>query len=367
MATITNQLSPKERKNLFEIRKSHIYGDFEGSINLSEELNQFLLNGEAVNPNHLLISNIVSNVEISYKSYHKGILNVHKINDLRFINKFFERMNNVLNKDEFFICCVETFQARKERKSIYKIPIIRNLYFTYEFLFRRILPKIRITQKLFFNITGGKDRIVSKAEALGRLVSCGFEIIDYQKIGGLLYVKTRKISKPFYDMNPSFGLIYSMPRVGKNNKIIKVHKLRTMHPYSEYLQDYMFQKFGSKNGDKVLNDFRVSKEGRFLRRFWVDELPMLINLIKGDIKLIGVRPLSISKFNMYPKNAQLMRVQSKPGLIPPFYADLPNSFEELVNSELKYLEAYNKRPIKTDLDYLIKALNNIIVKGARSF
>lgn len=367
MAAIINQLSPKERKNLFEIRKSHIYGDFEGSINLSKELNEFMLNGEKVYPNHLLISNIVSNVEISYKSYHKGILNVHKINDLRFINKFLERINHVLGNGDFFICCVETFQARKARKKIYKIPIIRNFYFLYEFIFRRLFPKIKYTQRLFFNLTGGRDRIISKAEALGRLVSCGFEILEYQNISGLLYIKTRKKSDPFYDMNPSYGLIYSMPRVGKNTRIIKVHKLRTMHPYSEYLQDYMFQKFGSNNGDKILNDFRVSNQARFLRRFWIDELPMLFNLIKGDIKLIGVRPLSLSKFKMYPKHAQIMRVKSKPGLIPPFYADLPKSFDELVNSELKYLEAYRKNPFKTDLDYFIKAINNIIFKGARSF
>ena len=146
-------------------------------------------------------------------------------------------------------------------------------------------------------------------------------------------------------MNPSYGPIFKMPRVGKSRKIIHVYKLRTMHPYSEYLQDYIFEKNGSLNGDKVLNDFRISPVGSFFRKIWIDELPMLINLLKGELKLVGVRPLSISKFNMYPKKIQDLRTKVKPGLIPPFYADMPNDFNELVLSEKNYLNQYLKNPI----------------------
>ena len=139
-----------------------------------------------------------------------------------------------------------------------------------------------------------------------------------------------------------------------------------MHPYSEYLQNYMLENYGSKNGDKINYDFRVSKTGSFFRKFWVDELPMLINLIKGDLKLVGVRPLSISKFKTYPKSAQEIRTKVKPGLVPPFYADLPESFEELVRSEINYTKSYLKQPILTDLKYFCKAMYNIFVVGARS-
>ena len=139
-----------------------------------------------------------------------------------------------------------------------------------------------------------------------------------------------------------------------------------MHPYSEYLQSYMFEKNGTSNGDKINNDFRVSKMGMILRRLWIDELPMIINLIKGDLKIVGVRPLSISKYKMYPKEAQEARVKCKPGLVPPFYVDLPESFEGLVQSEMVYLEKYKKSPFLTDVHYFFKALYNIFFKGARS-
>merc|ERR1712194_432188 len=107
------------------------------------------------------------------------------------------------------------------------------------------------------------------------------------------FVVSKKIAKPRFDMSPSYGPIYKMPRVGKRNKIINVYKLRTMYPYSEYLQEFIFNKNGTSNGDKVNQDFRISPIGSFFRKFWIDELPMIINLVKGDLKIVGVRPLSL--------------------------------------------------------------------------
>lgn len=293
-------------------------------------------------------------------------VNLHRVNDIRFINKFFEGINEELPFEGKFICCVETFQARKERKFISKIPFLSHFYFFMEFLFMRVFPKVKFLKHFYFVITRGKNRLLSKSETLGRLICCGFEISNYKEIDGLLYITAIKKKEPKYDMNPSYGPIYKMPRVGKDKKIIYVYKLRTMHPYSEYLQEYMFENFGTANGDKVNDDFRISKIGKIFRKFWVDELPMLVNLVKGDIKIVGVRPLSSAKFYIYPEFAQVLRVKAKPGLIPPFYVDLPVSFEGLVDSEVRYTESYLKNPIRTDVKYLFKALYNIFIKGARS-
>ena len=139
-----------------------------------------------------------------------------------------------------------------------------------------------------------------------------------------------------------------------------------MHPYSEYIQDFVYNLNGSGNGDKITNDFRVASWGKFLRKYWLDELPMLFNLIRGDIKIVGVRPLSCAKFSLYPSDIQQLRTSSKPGLIPPFYSDLPKTFKELLESERKYLLLYKKNPIKTDINYFFSCVNNIIFKGARS-
>ena len=93
---------------------------------------------------------------------------------------------------------------------------------------------------------------------------------------------------------------------------------------------------------------------------------MLLNLIKGDLKLIGVRALSETFYNTYPEDLKAERIKYKPGLIPPYYVDLPSSIEEVWESERKYLKKYGKNPLKTDLIYFIKSLNNILFHHAKS-
>ena len=56
----------------------------------------------------------------------------------------------------------------------------------------------------------------------------------------------------------------------------------------------------------------------------------------------------------------------KPGFIPPYYVDLPKSLDEIIESELKYLENYEKAPLKTDIKYLFMALKNVFIRGIRS-
>jgi hypothetical protein len=61
-----------------------------------------------------------------------------------------------------------------------------------------------------------------------------------------------------------------------------------------------------------------------------------------------------------------MRKKAKPGLVPPFYADLPKTFSEICDSEERYLQAYQKNPIRTQWIYFWKVFSNIVFKGVRS-
>jgi hypothetical protein len=79
-----------------------------------------------------------------------------------------------------------------------------------------------------------------------------------------------------------------------------------------------------------------------------------------------VRPLSLHYFNLYSKELQKRRIKYKPGLIPPFYADKPETLEEIMSSEIKYLDAYDKHPFFTDFKYFFRAIFNIIFKKYRS-
>ena len=176
----------------------------------------------------------------------------------------------------------------------------------------------------------------------------------------------KKNGRPSYDLNPTYGVFVKLQRVGKEGSMIRVYKLRTMHPYAEYLQKYIYEKNNLDKGGKYKNDFRVTTLGRLMRALWIDELPMLFNLLKREVKLVGVRPLSMQYYSLYGKELQERRLRYKPGLIPPFYADMPKTIEEIQDSEIRYLDAYDKSPWRTDIRYFRRAAFNIIFKKARS-
>lgn len=295
-----------------------------------------------------------------------NIANLKRINDIRYVNKFFEAINGKIPKEGLFIGCVETKNMRKKRIMRKFPPVLNGIYYFFDFIFKRIAPKFNLTKKLYFFLTRGNNRVISKAETLGRLYSCGFEVDDVRNIDNMMYFVARKIRKPYKDSNPTYGPLIKLKRIGKNGESFYVFKFRTMHPFAEYLQPYIYKHYDLKEGGKFKNDFRITTAGKIMRKFWIDELPMLINLLKGDMKIVGVRPLSNHYYNLYNEDLKNKRTKVKPGLIPPYYADLPKTLDEIQASELKYLEAYSKHPFITDWKYFWKAFYNIVFKNARS-
>lgn len=295
------------------------------------------------------------------------VVSMQKINDVRFINKYLEKVNDKLEKGGIMVGCLETFTSRRERMSINKIPVLGSLYFAAEFMVKRILPKVSFTKKYYFDITKGNDRLLSKAEGLGRLVSCGFSIMDYKTIEGVLYFVVKKVREPYFDESPSYGPVYKMPRLGKNGKMIGVYKFRTMHPYSEYLQDYIVNAYGYAKTGKPANDFRIPEWGKFMRRLWLDELPQLFNVLKGELKLVGVRPVSERYFQDIPREMQKMRLTQIPGCVPPYVAlNRDGNVMSVLQSEKEYLEEKIRNPYTTDMKYFLKAIFNIVFKNKRS-
>ncbi|MEL4455475.1 sugar transferase [Lutimonas vermicola] len=296
-----------------------------------------------------------------------NLVSLQKLNDVRFINKYLEKVNSKIENGGVMVGCFETFTARRERIALNKIPVLGSIYFATEFLIKRIFPKVSLTKKYYFDITKGNDRLLSKAEGLGRLVSCGFRIMDYKTIDGLLYFVVKKVREPYFDENPSYGPVYKMPRLGKNGKIIGVYKFRTMHPYSEYLQDYMVNAYGYAKTGKPANDFRIPKWGKFMRKFWLDEVPQLYNVLKGELKLVGVRPVSERYFQDIPREMQKLRLTQIPGCIPPYVAlNRDGNVMSVLQSEKEYLEEKIRNPYTTDMRYFFSAIFNIVFKHKRS-
>jgi hypothetical protein len=322
---------------------------------------------DLTNPKNLVMSTTTRfNILYQPDNYLTGLINLKKVNDIRYINKFFEAINTKLPEGGVFIGCAETKNLRKKRILRKFPPVLNWIYYFVDYIIKRVLPKFNLTKNIYFFLTRGYNRVLTRAEILGRLYSCGFAVENEEFVNGRYFFNVKKNGQPFYPKKPTFGVLVRLQRVGKGGKIIRVYKMRTMHPYAEYLQKYIYEKHNLREGGKFHNDFRISSAGRIIRMLWIDELPMLLNWLRGELKLVGVRPISEQYFSLYSKEHQQRRIQYKPGLVPPYYADLPNTLEEIEASERTYFDAYDRHPFRTNWKYFWKAWYNIIFKNARS-
>jgi hypothetical protein len=314
----------------------------------------------------VLSTTTIFNITSLTKEKYDYIINLHKLNDIKRLDSFLEAVNSKLALKGFFFCCVETKDQRKRRLLKKFPPVFNYIYYTFDFVIKRILPKLKFTQRLYYFLTRGENAVLSRAEALGRISRAGFRIRQESFIGNQLCIEAKKNGEPIPLHGSIYGPLIALPRVGKGGVMFKVYKLRTMHPYSEYIQKYIYEKHDLQNGGKFKNDFRITSWGAICRRTFVDELPMLMNLFRGNMKLVGVRPLSKQYYELYRKDVQERRIKYKPGLIPPFYFDLPGDLDAIQTSELKYLDLYDKNPFYTDFRYFWKSCWNILFRKARS-
>ncbi len=126
-------------------------------------------------------------------SAHEGIVCYNKINQVLYLNKFFEAINRSLLDDGIFIGCVETHhQLRKRLKAKYPA-IIRLPFYFVHFMVTRVLPKRLVSKNFHLSVTRGKNRMIELSEVFGRLAACGFEVKSYEHIDGLTYFAVQKV------------------------------------------------------------------------------------------------------------------------------------------------------------------------------
>ena len=287
---------------------------------------------------------------------------------IRHLNTFLNRANETLEEGGYLWCHTRT-ASLKRLLMMKRYPWgINYLVFTLHFLWHRVCPKIMITKGLYFWVTKGRNRTFNRVEVLGRMYRAGFEVVDEEYRHGEFFVLARKVKSPIWNDVPSGALLIKLRRIGKNREMIGVYKFRTMYSYSEYLQPYIYEHNHLQKGGKIADDYRVTPWGKWMRKLWIDELPMFINFFKGEMKLVGVRPLSRQYFSLYTPEMQNLRTKVKPGLFPPFYYEkqTPKTIEEVQASEHRYIEAYLQHPIKTDIRYFFGTIGNILFRGKTS-
>lgn len=208
---------------------------------------------------------------------------------------------------------------------------------------------------------------ISKTEFLGLLIHSGFTVIEEHEVDNFFWFAAEKNSPPksSSDLTQAKRLVFTQKRIGKNGKIIKVYKLRTMYPLSYLVQDYMISKKKFGQMGKISDDFRITPFGKWLRKYWIDELPQVLNILKGEMTLVGLRPLSESFFRQLPPDLQRERVKFLPGLIPPIYAERPQNFDQRIAAEWKYLKLRKRYGMITDVVYFFRTLGTILFAGQR--
>lgn len=159
-------------------------------------------------------------------------------------------------------------------------------------------------------------------------------------------------------------VIYSQTRIGKDGRAFKLYKFRSMCvDADEKLKD--LQELNERDGPvfKIKNDPRVTKVGKFIRKTCIDELPQLVNIIKGDMSIVGPRPPlpnEVEQYNSYQKQRLLV----VPGLTCYWQIQKgeETTFDEWVELDLKYIK---ERSILLDFRLILLTFKVILLgKGA---
>ena len=334
------------------------------------ELTDFIwqtIKREKISKNKVTILNTTSNIniELLFNNSKELLVNMHRLNDIRRINEHLLTAYSKLESGGLFVGNFIPLERLKSHLRSQMPHFLYSIVLPFYFIFHRVFPKLAVTKQIYFIITRGRNRILSKSEVLGRLAFCGYEILNEINIADRFYFVCKKNKTVSEEESPSYGPIVRLKRIGYKGEPLYIYKLRTMYPYSEFIQGDIYEKYHLDESGKMKGDYRITSWGKIFRKYFIDEIPQLYNWIKGDIKLVGVRALSEHYFGLYPSDLQQKRTNFKPGLIPPYYADLPKSFDEIIESERNYLKEKESSPIITDINYFLKAMSNIFL-GARS-
>lgn len=192
-------------------------------------------------------------------------------------------------------------------------------------------------------------------DILGGLVGCVLLV----PITVAVYI-ARKILKE--DDGPLF---YEHLRYGKDGKKFRIYKFRSMcidadKKLKEYLEQNQEARIEFEENHKLKDDPRITKLGKFIRKTSIDELPQFINVLKGDMSLIGPRPIVDGEIEKYGENKEKF-LSVKPGLTGYWAANGRSdiTYEERMKMELYYVDNIS---FKLDIQIFFKTIISVLKK-----
>ena len=201
------------------------------------------------------------------------------------------------------------------------------------------------------------------------------------KISKKVYIKIKRVidvilaSVALILLSPLFAIIaiaikidskgpvfFAHKRIGKNGKIIKLYKFRSMVINAEELiKSFTPEQMKEyKENYKLTNDPRITKVGKFLRKTSLDELPQLINIINGDLSIIGPRPVVADELEKYGVNKDKF-LSVTPGLTGYWAANgrSNTTYEQRMKMELYYIDNLS---LKMDIKVFFKTILSVLKK-----
>ena len=173
-----------------------------------------------------------------------------------------------------------------------------------------------------------------------------------------------KISEKFYNLKENFFYVKECP--GENGKELKIYKFRTMKKRADEILEQRIKEYGLNKNSKPNMDDQITPAGKFLRKYWLDEIPQVYNLIKRDIKLIGIRPEKKETEETFPEDIRKKLKNTKRALLGIQYSLKNKDFENLKKLMRNYLNEFEKNPIKTDAKYFFKIIYGMAFYGRSS-
>lgn len=211
------------------------------------------------------------------------------------------------------------------------------------------------------------------------VVSFSLQNMDYRRLmikrvfdilGGLIGLVILIIFYPFVaiaiKLESKGPVIFKQERIGKNGRRFKMYKFRSMYSDAEErLKELMKDNEVEGLMFKMENDPRITKVGRFIRKTSIDELPQFVNILKGDMSLVGTRPPTINEFEQYNAHYR-RRLAITPGLTGMWQvsgrSDIKD-FDEVVKLDLEYIDQWS---LLLDVKIIIQTVGVVLFrKGSR--
>lgn len=182
-------------------------------------------------------------------------------------------------------------------------------------------------------------------------------------VGCLLLLLLTVILGPLIKLESQGPVFFAQKRVGRNGRIFKMYKFRSMYiDAEERKRELMVQNEMSGLMFKMENDPRITKIGRFIRKTSLDEFPQFINILKGDMSLVGTRPPTLDEFAQYSPYHK-KRLSFRPGLTGMWQVSGRSNitdFEEIVKLDVEYIDSWS---FVLDVKILLKTVLSVF-KGS---